>query len=675
MKKLVRYLPTHFLLCLIAGICIEFYLNFWIFSFNKLLLLLSISIILLILFHHYKKKLLFIMTTSFSFIIIGISCIYLNNSKNTSNYFEKFNKNDATITLLINKKLKANNYYSKYIATVSQVNSNITKGEILLNIKKDSFSTTLNIGSQILVKSNLKEIKPPLNPHQFNYKNYLKKQGITYQTFINNREYRVLKSKKHSVKIFFSNIKKQIQQSISKKGFSKNELAVINALLLGDKQQISNELRDRYAKAGAIHILAISGLHIGILFLILSSLLTPLKHIKNGLLIKTILVISLLWLFAMLTGFSASVTRAVTMFSFISLGRLFKRDTPVEYSLIASMFLLLIISPLFLFDIGFQLSYFAVFSIVWLQPLLYNIWNPKTILTRKIWQLSTVSIAAQIGVLPISLYYFHQFPSLFLISNLIIIPFLGIILSIGFIIVILTTINYVPNFLVAIYSFIIRQMNTIIDWISNQETFLFSEISMSLLQMIAWYLCIIAFTTLSLKKTITKFILFLSCILIFQTVYFIEKYNRDTKNEFILFHKNKHSVVGNRIGRNTEIISDLDTTLLKQEKFLNSYKTNKNTLFQYKKESNSVLKINTNYLLFIDSLGVYPKKHLENLIVVLEYSPKINLIRLIKTIKPKKIIANGTNYRTYVNRWKITCKKQKTPFHFTGENGAYILRY
>ena len=675
MKKLVRYVPTHFLLCIIIGICIQFYWNLWIFDLYKLILLIGIHFLLLIICHLYKKKILFITITSFSFILIGILSTYVSNKENASNYFLKFNEKNASVLLSINEIIKPNNYYEKYKATVSQINSNSTTGDILLHIRKDSLKKKLEIGSQIIIKSDFQEIKNVLNPHQFNYKNYLKKQGIYHQAFINHNEYRVLKSKKHSLQLFFTNIKKGIQISLSQKGFSKNELAVINALLIGNKQQISSELRNSYAKAGAIHILAISGLHIGILFFMLSFLFSPLKYFKNGLLIKTISVISLLWMFAILTGFSASVTRAVTMFSFISLGQSFKRDTPIEYSIIASMFILLIVSPLFLFDIGFQLSYCAVFSIVWLQPLFYNLWNPKLIIIRKVWQLTTVSIAAQIGVLPISLFYFHQFPGLFLISNLIIIPFLGIILTFGFILILLIKIDYLPNFLVSSYSFIIRQMNTFVNWISTQEAFLFTEISMSLLEMIGWYLCIIISIQFLLQKTASKFIVLLCAIILLQSVYLKEKNSLNTKKEFLVFHKNKHSIIANRTGKNVKVISDLNSISLKKEKILSTYKTGENVLFEYLKEEKSILKIKNDYLLFIDSIGVYPKKNLHNPIVILQYSPKINLTRLIETIQPKEVVADGTNYKSYVSRWRLTCKKEKTPFHFTGDNGAYVLKY
>lgn len=162
-----------------------------------------------------------------------------------------------------------------------------------------------------------------------------------------------------------------IQKSLRRYHFTEDELAVMNALLLGQRQEISKELSDNYSKAGAIHILAVSGLHVGIILLILSFLLKPLERVNKGKLIKLVLVILFLWFFAVLAGMSASVTRAVTMFSAIALGKFFNKRNAVEHSLIFSMFIILLWKPLFLFDVGFQLSYTAVFGIIWVQPVLY----------------------------------------------------------------------------------------------------------------------------------------------------------------------------------------------------------------------------------------------------------------------------------------------------------------
>ncbi|MDY0780695.1 ComEC/Rec2 family competence protein [Tenacibaculum sp. IB213877] len=673
MKKLINYLPSHFLLCTIVGICIQFYTKLWQFGFVSLFLLLAGFLLLLVVFHNYKKKTLFIITTSLLFIFVGISSVYIHNSKNYNNHYSKHLNTNEVVVLTINTILKPGNYYDKYKAEVSQINTTKTNGEILLNIQKDSFINNLKVDDKLLLQPTFKELIPPLNPHQFDYKNYLAKQGIEHQVFVDNSQFKIVDKRTFSLVGLSAMVREKIQQSLAKYNFSKDEFAVINALLLGQRQEISKELLKDYTNAGAIHILAISGLHIGILLLLLTYLLQPVENLPKGKLIKTFLIVLLLWMFAFIAGLSASVVRAVTMFTFVAIGQSFNSKQSVEYSLVTSMFFILLVNPMFLFDVGFQLSYLAVFGIVWVQPLLYNIWKPKLWFLNKCWQLLTVSVAAQAGILPISLYYFHQFPSLFILSNLAIIPFLGAILVGGITVIVLALVGLLPQFLASAYGIVINMMNSFVGWISSKEDFLFTHISMSVWLMIALYVVIILTFRFIIKRTAKRFLYVLAAVLLVQSVYIAEKYVRNIKQEFIVFHKSRQSVIGNRNGENLQIYHDLDSVKIKNEKLLTSYVIGENILPKLNTDKPAIFTHNNSYILFIDSLGVYPKT-LENPTVVLQYSPKLNLNRLINDVKPKIIITDGTNFKSYIERWKLTCEQQKTPFHYTGQNGAFSIK-
>ena len=460
MKELFRHTPFYYLLFIIIGIIIQFYWKFWSFKIN---ILFGVLILLMYLLFYFKDrlKIAFTIISSFVFILIGVTTIYIQNPKNYANYYFNCYQKNSSVILTINKVLKPGNYYTKYIANVSKVNAKETIGRVLLNIKKDSFSYPLQVGNKVFLNPEFKKIINPLNPYQFSYKEYLTKQHIYHQIFTDKERYKKLKQSDFSLINLSAKFRVRIQKSLKKHNFSNDEYAVINALLLGQRQEISKELLQDYTNAGAIHILAISGLHIGIILLILSFIFKPIERLQKGLLIKTSLIIVILWSFVFVAGLSASVVRAVTMFTFVAIGFSLKRKKIIEHSLISSMFLLLLIKPLFLFDVGFQLSYLAVFGIVWTQPLFYNLWKPKFWLFDKFWRLFTVSIAAQVGILPISLYYFHQFPALFILSNLIIIPFLGGILIGGILIIILSLLNLLPQFLVDLYSSIISNLSSI----------------------------------------------------------------------------------------------------------------------------------------------------------------------------------------------------------------------
>ncbi|TXD66017.1 ComEC/Rec2 family competence protein [Polaribacter glomeratus] len=669
MKKLLNYLPFHFVGFLILGIYFQFFYQLWQFGF--LYLITFNALILFFLLVVSNKKIITILCF-FLFFFIGISSTYFNNDSNYSNYYQRHLKETSSLVLTINKVLKAGFYHDKYEVEIKQVGNVRTRGKVLLNILKDSTIPSLKVDELFSINSSFQELNPPLNPHQFNYKTYLEKQGIYQQLFLENKQIKRIGFQGFSLVGISAKFRDQIQESLKAHNFKADELAVINALLLGQRQDISKELIADYSRAGAVHILAVSGLHVGIILLILSWIFKPLERLKKGKFIKTILVVLFLWMFAFIAGLSASVVRAVTMFTFLAIGLSFQRKNIIEFSLISSMFFLLVFKPMFLFDVGFQLSYLAVFGIIWVQPRLYTIYKPRFKLVDKFWQLITVSFAAQIGILPLSLFYFHQFPSLFWLSNLIIIPFLGAILIGGIIIIFFSLLGVLPQILATLYGFVISSMNNFVGWISMQEQFLWKEISMSFLWMISLYLLIALGTRFLIDTSAKKLIYFLISIVIIQSIFVFETHQKKIKEEFIVFHKSRNSIIGIRTLGKLIVHHDIDSSIIQKSNFITSYRIAENVDQTFIKHIPAVFEYKKEQILIIDSLGVYPFKGVKKPIVVLQYSPKINLERLIKTIHPKQIIADGNNYKSYVKKWRVICEKQKTPFYYTGKNGAFI---
>ena len=353
----------------------------------------------------------FTISTFIAFIVIGMASITFNKSIQNKNHYSTYlSDTNDTSTLIIDEILKPNSYYHRYFASVTTINSVKVKGKILLNIQKDSTNNAFNVDDKIYITHGFDSINAPLNPYQFNYKHYLENQQIHHQISIKNKEYLLLKNNNQSIKGLAFLIRKQINNALIKFNFKGDELSIINALLLGQRQEISKEILQNYQNAGAVHILAVSGLHVGIILLILTFLLSPLDKLKHGTFSKLIIIIFLLWVFAFIAGLSASIVRAVTMFTAIAISLTVKQSISTYKALIISIFVLLLFNPFYIFNVGFQLSYLAVFFIVWTQPLLYKLWKTNVKLFDYCLQLLTVSVAAQVGVLPLSLYYFHQFP-------------------------------------------------------------------------------------------------------------------------------------------------------------------------------------------------------------------------------------------------------------------------
>ena len=450
--KLFNFTLFKLTLCIVIGILISYYFNVSLYlSAVVFIVLLLFTTVFFFLFKSKSKEQtsLFSILTLLTFISLGLFSFNIHLPKNNVLHYSHSITNTSAKTIIykIEKRLKPNKYYSKYYVEILKVNSKATKGIALLQLKKDSLHLLLKADEIYTTTAVFTPIKLSPNPDQFNYKDYLEKQGVYHQFYSSNNSSILLDNSIHTLNGYAAKLRNTINEKLDKYNFSKDELAIINALLLGQRQDITKSIYDSYTNAGAIHILAVSGLHIGIILLILNLLFKPIENIKNGTIIKTIFILLLLWGYAFIAGASASVIRATTMFSIVTIAWNLKRITNVYNTLITSIFIILLIKPLFLFDVGFQLSYSAVFAIVAFQPLIAKLWNPKSKFINFFWQTFSVTLAAQFGVLPLSLYYFNQFPSLFWLSNLVVIPVLGFILGFGILIILLALLNYLPNWL------------------------------------------------------------------------------------------------------------------------------------------------------------------------------------------------------------------------------------
>ncbi|WP_418602848.1 ComEC/Rec2 family competence protein [Hwangdonia sp.] len=641
-------------------------------------LLVILSIFFLKARKQFVKTIWFGIAAYILMIFIGFLTTSFHNQKNFSNHYLKFISVEKdsleTVTFRIREVLKPGNYYDKYVIDILKINDKTVSGKSLLNIQKDTTQSALKVDDIIIGNIAFQNLIHPLNPHQFDYKKYLEKKYIYHQIFTENTSLLKTSSDRHTLFGMADNIREHINLKLEPYHFKPDELAIINALLLGQRQDISEEVYTSYTNAGAIHILAVSGLHVGIILLILTFVFKPIERLKHGKLIKAILLVLCLWCFALIAGLSASVTRAVTMFSIVAIAMNLKRPTNVYNTLAISMFVILLFKPLFLFDVGFQLSYLAVFAIVAIDPMLYNLWRPKNWFLDKYWHTLTVTVSAQFGIIPVSLFYFHQFPGLFFISNLVIIPFLGLILGLGILVILLAAINILPNFFAEIYGYIISGMNGFVGWVSKQEAFLLKDIAFGLIYVFAFYLGIIALVKFLKKRSFSNLKLLLVSVICIQCA-FIYIHYKNTSNEFIVFHKSRYSLLGNSTNHSLLVAHDFDSLTASKNKIIKDY-TVGNHIKTIKKDTlKSIYILNDKTLLVVDSLGVYNIKSFQPDYVLLRQSPKINLNRLIDSIKPKHIIADGSNYKSYIKQWEAICEKRKLPFHQTSKKGAFIIAY
>ncbi len=662
---------------LIVGILLGFYieisLQFLIGSGVLIFLIFIIS------FLQAKKNFLqnpiFGISTFIIFLYIGFLTSYPQLPKNNPDHFINHFKTELegsspTVIAEVLEVLKPGMYQDRYILQIIKLNSNYVEGKLLLNVSKDSLAPKLKAGQPIAALGEFEDIKGSLNPYSFDYSRYMKTLGVYKQLNISNDQFETLAISTISLRAYAGKLRDKIIVNLKKQDFNKDELAVIQALLLGQRQELSREVQQNYAAAGVIHILAVSGLHVGIILFMLNWGMKFMERWKNGKFLKVAILLISLWGFALVAGLSPSVVRAVSMFSFVAIGMQLNRRTSILNTLFASLLILLLINPLYIFQVGFQLSYTAVFAIVVFQPAIMRLLNTENKFLRYVWKIVSVTLAAQIGVLPLSLFYFHQFPGLFLVSNIFILPFMGLILAIGIILIFLILTGLNPLLLSKTYGWMISVLNDFVAIIASEETFIIKDISFSLLLCFAFFGLLISVSFLLKKSNFRNLSFVLFAILAIQLVFIYEKYEK-SDNEFIVFHRARNTDIGIA---NQESFRYYTSNTQQKPSFITDYEIGNN------RKIDSTLKLKNIYsfvekdILILDSLGIYSLPNFNPKLIILTNSPKINLERLILKLQPEQIIADGSNYKNLIEKWKQTTENKKIPFHATGEKGAFIIK-
>ena len=672
--KFINFAVVRFSIFLVLGILSAHFIPVSTFLFPYLsVILFCVFLLWLWARKQLIQNVFFGIATYLCFFAIGYFSYQIHLPQFQSKHYTHLVRNETPelIQLKISQTLKPDKFNLKYFATVNAVNKTPANGKILLNISKNSVSKSYSPDEIILVYAPISDIPKPLNPHQFDYAAYMESLGVYGQLRISENEILRRTDGSPTLTGIAQNFRATIVEKLQTTNLKTDERAIIQALVLGEKKDIEKNLYNAYAAAGAVHILAVSGLHVGILYLILSYLLKPLLRLRYGILYQSVVIVLLLWGFALISGLSPSVTRAVTMFSFFAIAKLINRDTNSINTLFLSFLTLLIINPLWLFQVGFQLSYLAVFFIVWLIPIFYKVGYSKYRLIRKIWGIVAVTLCAQIGVLPLSLYYFHQFPGLFLLTNLIVLPFLSVLMFGGILIVILAYLEILPDWLAASYNYLIENLNGFINWVAIQDDFLFKNIHFSALKVLGAYLLIITLSMFLMKMKYRSLMNALMAFSIFIGIYIYDEV-RNSANQLIVFQKSKQTLLGYKNGHNFIIFKNDTLKNIAGSNPISAFGTALNTEIYSEEKLPNLFQYKTKTILIVDSLGIFPKQGKIDL-VLLTHSPKINLIRLIDSLNPKQIIADGSNYYSYVKRWEESCKLKKLPFWHTAKQGAFPI--
>ena len=420
---------------------------------------------------------------------------------NHSDYYGHFSGNRLFVEVqsAVEPRENVDRAIVNVLSVADSTHSRETSGKLLVYLRHDEDNQKWIPGTRLMIHGRRDSIPAPLNPGQFNFRRYMGFHGVNFQIFVNRDDWTFYSQRSywrtwlHEARVF-------LRDRLHQHGFSEDSRAVLSALLLGQRQFIDEELRRAYASAGAMHVLAVSGLHVGIIFLLINAVTGRMRRSKHLRMVSLAITLGALWTYAAITGLSPSVLRAATMFSFIALATHNDQRGHIYNNLAASAFLLLCFSPGLLVEVGFQLSYLAVVGIVFLQPKIYRLWEPKNWLLDKAWALTAVSISAQLATFPLGLLYFHQFPNYFLLSNLLVIPSAMVILYSGILLLIAGG-SLFGEWLAWWLDNFVGAMNGILRWIESRPLSLIQEISFSIPETLLIYASIISVIVFLTRQT------------------------------------------------------------------------------------------------------------------------------------------------------------------------------
>ena len=437
-------------------------------------------------------------------------------------------------------------------------------GKVMAYFPKSDSAFALHYGDLIAIPAPIREVTPPLNPEEFNYRTYLERKGITGQVYLKDEDWIDLQvNNANPIYAFSYRFRDILLASLQRSGLSDDEFGVAAAILLGYDDNLADEVRKNYVAAGSMHILCVSGMHVGIIYLLASFLLGFLNRKKWQKSLKQVLLLTLIWFYALIAGLSPSILRASLMISFVIVGEMIHRKGFIINSIAASAFILLCINPNNLFEIGFLLSYAAVMGIVVLQRPIYSWFVIKNKLLDKAWEYTAVALAAQIATIPFTLFYFQQFTTYFWLSNLFMTPISFIVVISGMVLLLVSWIPYVNT----LVGYLVWGAVYVMNWVvAKIESIPYSIIKGLYVNDFEFAVLLVALLLLLLTFMLRKrrlFIAMLATLLVVMTSVTIRVYSSNHQQGMTAFSLRNHTAIDFVRGGKHVLLAD--STLMADE--------------------------------------------------------------------------------------------------------------
>ncbi len=621
-------------------------------------------------------------------VCAGMLTVWQKDIRNNNNWFGHIYNDSSKLIIKITEPLVEKDKSFKAEGEVETIiNNGINKnatGKLLIYFSKENITQLPKYGDKILIADGLQKIKNAGNPGGFDYSRYMAFQQTFYQVFLKQNKFEFInRNSQNRLYLFIYKARSYVISVLQEfvKG-DKKVTGIAEALLIGYKQDLDKDVVQAYSNTGVVHIIAISGMHLGLIYAVLVWIFLRLPVIKRNAVIRVAVILSCLWIFSLITGGSASVLRSAVMFTCILIGKEFFKQASIYNSLATSAVLLLCYDPFLLWDVGFQLSYCAVVGIVWLQKPIQNLFYTKNKYLRFLWQLCSVTIAAQVLTLPICIYYFHQIPTLFLLTNLICVPLSTLILFAEILLIVVSPVPFIAAALGKFIYVFTWLMNLIIDRCNKLPLSLIDKIYATPYTTLFLYLFV--FTAVAGLLRYNKKLIYASLVffLFFIGIWSYGKINLMQQKKMIIYNVSRHTAIDFVESDKYFFLGDDE---LKRDGALQNFNLKPTRVSLQIRESEVMLKSmqQSKYLwqfygkkiMLIDSALSFEPRETKVLVdvILITKNANVDIASITSAVTPRCIVFDASNSLWKIAKWKMQCSWLHLPCFITAEEGAYIL--
>jgi competence protein ComEC len=609
----------------------------------------------------------------------AMAVVHTRDIRNNKQWFGKQYKAGYSLLLTLQEPLVEKPNSFKALATVTGMVRNDSllpaTGKLLLYLQKEAASG-MGYGTQLLAVKHVEPVLNSGNPAGFDYQRYSLFAGITHQAYLKASDFVVLpKRETNWLRQAIFNTQHALVTILKRYIRGRRESGLAEALLIGYKDDLDKTLVQSYSNTGVVHIIAISGLHVGLIYALLLLLTKPLKG-NRARWLRFCLITATLWAFGFLAGAQPSVMRSVVMFTAMAAGIVLGRNASVYNNLALSAFLLLCYNPFWLWDVGFQLSYTAVLSIVVFFKPIYNwIYLPNKILDA-VWKLMAVTLAAQILTTPLSLYYFHQFPLLFLVTNIVAVPLSSAVLIGELLLCLFSFMLPVAQALGWLTTGAIRLMNGFIEHLDATSFAVWQGISITPLQTTLLLLFVAGISTWLLEKNKAGFWFAFSCLLLFTALRTFSFLQAAQQAHMVVYNIAKHQAIDVVQGHNALFIGD--TALLQNHPAARLHLQPARIAQRIKTVSPVAVKafhFCNKKILTIDqpfTATTFSKPHVD--VLILSRNPKLYIKDLAAAFDIKQIVIDASVPPWKAALWQRDCEAMRIACHNVAQKGAFVIK-